>query len=79
MKEKEEQGEELSKVKCPYEKPYTVLVADDNGNIIEIHREADLMDADTKSEIVKMEFVKKRELVWIMVCPRSMEGQFLDE
>lgn len=76
MKEKEEQEEEL---KRPDEKPYTVLVADDNGSIIEIHREADLDNADTKSEIVKMEFIKKRELVWIMVCPRSMEGQFLDE
>lgn len=70
---------ETEKLDLDMVKPYTVLVANDEGQIIEIHREADLDNADTKSEIVKMEFIKKRELVWIMVCPRSMEGQFLDE
>lgn len=60
-------------------KPYTVLVANKDGEITEVHREVDLDSADTKSEILKIEHVKRRECVWIMVCPRHREDEFLND
>lgn len=58
-------------------KPYTVLVSNKDGVVTEVHREIDLDTADTKSEILKMEHIKRRECVWIMVCPRDKEEEFL--
>lgn len=65
---------------CPSDapKPYTVLVANEDGVITEIHREADLDSADTRSEMLKMEKLKLRECMWIMVLPRDAEDRFID-